>query len=350
MSENVVFAADAATALGELLAESRHQKVFVLSDINTGRLCVPRLHSALQGAERLTVGAGDDFKTLDTARDLWQALAAGGATRRSMLVCVGGGMVTDLGGFVASTYQRGMSYINVPTSLLGAVDAAVGGKTGVNLGPLKNQVGVFGRPYATVVSAEFLPTLPESELRSGYGEVLKHALLNGDESTARAIDACIEDCDTENMLELMRDSITTKMRVVESDPTESGLRKVLNLGHTIGHAIESLSLERNSHVPHGYAVAWGLVAELVLSRLIAGFPADTLYSVADFVRSRYGAPPIDCDDYPRLLELMRHDKKNATPDAINFTLLSKPGQPHIDRIVPEESLIAALDIARDLLP
>lgn len=347
MQDRVIFTDDCLAATLRLLDEADARRVFVIADENTARLCVPQM--PIEGATLLTTPAGDDNKDLAAAAALWSELSREGATRGSVAVCVGGGVVTDLGGFVASTFKRGMRYINVPTTLLGAVDAATGGKTGINFEGLKNEVGVFARPMATVVGTRFLATLPEHELVSGYAEMLKHALLSDTEALERVMDFDPRTApDSPQMLALMRESIGVKQHIVAEDPTEKGLRKALNSGHTIGHALESLAMERGRNEGHGFAVARGLVAELVLSRMLLGFPSDVLYRVADFVRRNYGGAGISCDDYPRLLELMRHDKKNASPDAINFTLLEAPGAPRIDCTACDDDIMAALDIFRDL--
>ncbi|MDE6109524.1 MAG: 3-dehydroquinate synthase, partial [Muribaculaceae bacterium] len=327
-------------------------RLFVVADHNTARLCLPLLAAtspAVAAATVLTVAPGDEAKTLHAAESLWQRLTEAGATRRSMILNLGGGMVTDLGGFAAATFKRGMPCLNVLTTLLGAVDAAVGGKTAVNFAGLKNQVGVFAPPAATFISTCFFSSLPARELLSGYAEMLKHALLEGPEALAAALGCDIIALDTAALLPLLRESVATKARIVAADPTERGLRKALNLGHTAGHALEELALEKGTPVPHGFAVAWGLVVELVLSHTECGMSTQWLYPVAACVRRLYGTIPATCDDYPRLLALMAHDKKNATPGAINFTLLAASGHPRVDCTATPAAITAALDIARDLV-
>ncbi len=347
MPENIIITNDCAGALRRIIADAGNPRVFVIADENTARLCVPRLR--LDGATLLTTPAGDENKNLGAAATLWEKLSASGATRSSLAVCAGGGMVTDLGGFVASTFKRGMPYVNVPTTLLGAVDASTGGKTGINFAGLKNEIGVFSQPLATVAGTCFFDTLPAHELMSGYAEMLKHALLEGPDALDEIMDFDpLTAPDSPQMLELMRKSIGVKQRIVESDPREKGPRKALNAGHTAGHALESLVMERGRNEGHGYAVARGLVTELVLSHMKLGFPSDILYRVAAFVREHYGPADITCDDYPRLIGLMRHDKKNSSTEAINFTLFSAPGEAHINRTASEEEITAALDIYRDL--
>lgn len=349
MADSNVFFGDIDAALRRIVHDLRPSKVFVIADDNTRHLCLPLLELP-KDAVVLSTPAGDVNKTLEAAATLWQRLADSGATRRCLVVCVGGGMVTDLGGFVAATYMRGMPCVNVPTTLLGAVDAATGGKTGINFTGIKNLVGVFARPVATLVSTRFMDTLPARELLSGYAEMLKHALLSGPEALNHILDFDpLQAPASPLMLDLLRDNIAVKQRIVEADPNEQGLRKSLNLGHTAGHAFEALALERGQSEGHGYAVARGLVVELILSHFVERMPTDVLYRVADFVRRRYGAGGITCDDYPELLRLMSHDKKNSSPESINFTLLSAPGCVHIDRTVAPDEIAAALDVYRDLM-
>lgn len=343
-----------ATEIDSAVAATGATRVFTIADTTTARLCLPLLrgHSrAIDGSAVLTVEPGDANKTLGAASTLWQALGSAGATRSAVVVNLGGGMVSDLGGFVASTFKRGMPYINVPTTLLGAVDASVGGKTGINFGGLKNEVGVFAPPAATIISTAFFPTLPRRELLSGYAEMLKHALLSGTDALGAALSYDVPAgpaAHSPELLALLRHSIATKTGIVASDPTEKGLRKALNLGHTAGHALESLAMERKAPVPHGYAVARGCVVELVLSHMQLGFPTEWLYRTAARVKELYGPAAITCDDYPRLLDLMTHDKKNAAPDAVNFTLLHSPGHPEINRTADTADITSALDIFRDL--
>ena len=219
--------------------------------------------------------------------------------------------MTDLGGFAAATFKRGIRFINIPTTLLSAVDAAVGGKTGVNFNGLKNEIGVFKEAETVIISTVFFSTLPERELKSGYAEMLKHGLLDGEAVYNKLLDYDFDNVAGNGLLRLVEESVNVKRRIVEQDPFEQGLRRALNLGHTAGHAFESLALKRNSPVPHGYAVAWGMVVEAVLSHTEKGFPSAELYRLADYVCRHYGAFHITCDDYPELIEFMRHDKKRA---------------------------------------
>ena len=352
MEERVIFTNAPGEEIDSIAGEAGATQIFVIADTNTEALCLPLLRdqsTAVATARVLTVSPGDANKNIDTATALWRALGNAGATRRSMVVNLGGGMVSDLGGFVASTFKRGMRYINVPTTLLGAVDAAVGGKTGINFGGLKNEIGVFGHPEATIVGTCFFGTLLLVELQSGYGEILKHALLSGPEALSEVLGSNVADISADTMLRLLRDSIQLKMRIVESDPTERGPRKALNFGHTVGHAFEAIAIERGTPVPHGYAVARGCVVEMILSHMQLAMPTAPLYRVAAYVKENYGAQPLSCDDYPQLMQLMRHDKKNASADAINFTLLKNPGEPVTDCTAPATDIETALDIYRDIM-
>ncbi len=351
--QHPVFTDAPAKALNELISDSHPSSVFVLVDTNTRQLVLPRLveeSPEMASARIIEIPAGDDHKNLDSLASVWKELSDGGATRRSLLVNVGGGVVTDLGGFAATTFKRGVRFINVPTTLLGAVDAAVGGKTGINFRGLKNEIGAFIEADAVVISTAFFNTLPATEVLSGYAEMLKHGLLEGEKELAQLLNFdVVGKSDSREMLDLLELSVCVKSEIVASDPTEKGKRKALNLGHTIGHALESLAMEKGHPVPHGYAVAWGLVGESVLSHLILRFPSSVLHMVSDYIKENYGAPDVTCDNYPRLLALMAHDKKNATPDAINFTLLRRPGEIEINHTATADQIRTALDILRDLL-
>lgn len=346
------FTHNPAATLDTCLAENPPAgPVFVLTDTNTSRCCLPLLSSSqwVSGATCINIPAGDGHKNLSTLSHIWSELTSHGATRASVLINVGGGMVTDIGAFAAATFKRGIRFINIPTTLLAAVDASTGGKTGINFHNLKNEIGVFAPAEQVIISPAFFATLPHEEVLSGYGEVLKHALLDSEPHLHRVLTFAMESATAESWASLVRESVAVKEKVVEADPTERGLRKSLNLGHTAAHAFETLAMERQSPVPHGVAVAWGLVTDLVLSRLHLGMPSEALYHVADFVRTCYPAPQFDCDDYPRLLEIMAHDKKNPTFSQINFTLLRAVGEVKLDCILKPADITGALDIMRDLL-
>lgn len=354
MNQKLIFANLVGKAIDDLIDELGNPDIFVIVDVNTARYVLPVLSeqsTAVQKAAVITIKAGDINKNLDSLQTVWKALHEAGATRNSVVINVGGGVVTDLGGFAAATFKRGMRVINVPTTLLGAVDASVGGKTGINFNGYKNEIGSFTEPLASIISTGFFVTLSQQELLSGYAEMLKHALLESREELDSLLGYSVvyPIFDPDKLLDLLRRSVAVKQRIVEADFKESGLRKALNLGHTIGHAFESLALRRQSPVPHGYAVAWGCVVALILSHLKLGFPSDVLHKFAQYVRTNYNAFDFSCDDYPALIEFMRHDKKNTTQDNIAFTLLADVGDPHINCVVEPDEIKSALDIYRDLM-
>ncbi|MBR6283721.1 MAG: 3-dehydroquinate synthase [Muribaculaceae bacterium] len=335
-------------ALRKAVEQGGYAQVIVLTDHNTGRIVLPQVAGELPPFTHITIPAGEGHKTLDTVVQVWRELQQAGATRHAVMVNLGGGMVTDLGGFAAATYKRGIPFMNVPTTLLAAVDAAVGGKTGVDFGGLKNQVGVFAQAAATIISTRFFSTLPSEELLSGYAEMVKHALLGDAAALAHQLQGDPTRVDSYTLLDALRASVMVKHRIVEQDPLEQGPRKALNLGHTVGHALESLMLGRGTPVPHGIAVAWGLVAELVLSHMAWHFPSTTLHQVAHFVHDYYPSPTITCDHYDQLLALMRHDKKSRAGE-INCTLLEAVGRPKLDCTIAPDDMRTALDIFRDLM-
>ena len=320
-----------------------YDKLFVLTDKHTQNLCYPLISSipAIQQAKRVTIAANDSNKTLENLVHAWSFLTNNGATRHSLLINLGGGMITDLGGFAAATFKRGIAYINIPTTLLGAVDASVGGKTGINFGGYKNEIGAFHAPLHTIISTEFFNTLTQKDTLSGYAEMIKHALIDSDETWEKILNFNLQNIDYTLLNDLVIESVLIKQRIVQHDPHEKNIRKALNLGHTIGHAFESFALQNNKPVPHGYAVAWGLVAELYLSHKMCNFPKKTLDIISEFILQHYGTFAFTQKDYDTLYQYMIHDKKNVG-DTINFTLLSDIGEIEInqtaDRGMIEEGL------------
>ncbi|MBP5340508.1 MAG: 3-dehydroquinate synthase [Prevotella sp.] len=335
------------TLLSQAVSAVGADRTFILTDETTRRLCLPLVQGlkCLEGAEVISIAAGDTNKSLDSVSHVWSELQRLGATRHSLLVNLGGGMVTDLGGFAASTFKRGLAYINIPTTLLSMVDASVGGKTGINFGGLKNEVGVFSEARSVFLDTTFLSTLDAENMLSGYAEMLKHGLISTSEHWAELLRFDPVEADGAQLRMLLAKSVAVKERIVEEDPTEKGIRKALNLGHTVGHAFESLALQRKP-VLHGYAVAWGLVCELYLSVAKTGFPVDKMRQTVRFIFDNYGRMPITCDDYPALLELMTHDKKN-TAGRINFTLLGDIGDIRIDQTATRQEIEESLDFYRE---
>ena len=349
--QKVIISQNLEESLKTAVAECEHDRLFILVDVNTSQHCLPLISgmAVMQGAQVITIGATDENKTLETLTHVWTALQQGGATRHSLMVNLGGGMVTDLGGFAAATFKRGLNCINIPTTLLAMVDASVGGKTGINFGGLKNEIGVFSNASSVILDTTFLKTLDEENMLSGYAEMLKHGLISDEKHWAELINGQDRLSDhLDGLSALLAKSVSVKQRIVTEDPTEQGLRKALNLGHTVGHAFESLAMKRGKPVPHGYAVAWGVVAEAVLSHLLLKFPSEDVHLLGNFVRDNYRDFPFTCDDYDELLELMRHDKKSRDGE-ISCTLLSAIGDYRISQTVTPDDVTAALDILRDHL-
>ena len=296
----------------------------------------------------ITIGASDVEKTLDSVSHVWQELQKGGATRHSLLINLGGGMVTDLGGFAASTFKRGINFINIPTTLLAMVDASVGGKTGFNFGGLKNEIGVFRDANCVIINTQFLKTLDTENIRSGYAEMLKHGLINreGRRMMDELLAYDIANPDLDMLARMIGESVEVKEKIVTEDPLEHGIRKALNVGHTIGHALESWAMRHDNPILHGYAVAYGIIGELYLACVKTSFPQDMMRQVVYYIKEVYGTLPITCDDYPELLELMTHDKKNIA-DTINFTLLGGIGDIRINQTATKEEIQEALDFLRE---
>lgn len=259
MANKVVISTDINKSLTEAVGEVKHDKLFLLVDETTKELCLPLVKDipCLADAILITIGATDTHKNLETIAHVWTEMGNGGGTRHSLMVNLGGGMVTDLGGFAASTFKRGIKYINIPTTLLSMVDASVGGKTGINFNGLKNEIGVFNSPETVILDTEFLKTLDHENICSGYAEMLKHGLISNEKNYAELLTFDLDKVDYKHLGEMVGTSVAIKERVVLEDPFEHGIRKALNLGHTAGHAFESWALSRKPYL-HGYAVAWGL--------------------------------------------------------------------------------------------
>lgn len=348
MKQDIIIADSLENDIAEAIGKVAHDKLFVLTDTTTQELCWPvvRDFAVMQQAQTITIQSTDEAKTLETLAYVWCALQKGGATRHSLLVNLGGGMVTDLGGFAASTFKRGMAYINVPTTLLSQVDASVGGKTGINFGGLKNEIGVFNCAQSVILSSMFLRTLDRENLLSGYAEMLKHGLLSTTENWAELLNFDITEPDYDILLGLVAKSVSIKEGIVTEDPTEKGIRKALNLGHTAGHAIESLALQEGRTVLHGYAVAWGLLMELYLSARKCGFPAKELHQMEAYIKEHYGKFHYECRHYETLCDFMSHDKKNQGGN-INFTLLGGIGDIRINQTATKDEIEEMLDYYRE---
>ncbi|MDE6009875.1 MAG: 3-dehydroquinate synthase [Muribaculaceae bacterium] len=330
-----------------ICADAAPDRIFVITDSNVARIA-DALIAGIGAEETMVIPAGEEHKTLGEVERVTSVLGERGATRRSLLICIGGGMVTDLGGFAAAIFKRGIRHINVATTLLGAVDASVGGKTGVDFRGLKNELGAFHMPLGVLACVDLFGSLPPVELLSGFGEVVKTALLSDAGMTGRVLASDPAEVSGEFLDEVCRFCRDVKERIVSADPTEKGLRKVLNLGHTAGHAFESLMIGRGTPVAHGVAVAHGLLVTLILSNILRGLPATEVSRYAGWLRRNYPALPFTCTDYDAIWEIARHDKKNSGDEAtLSFVLLEKLGCPSIDVPVDRRAFEAALDLYQE---
>ena len=330
--------------LNTYIKQRNPSKIFILVDTNTHDLCLPQFMANLESGEISTevmeMPEGEDHKTIDICLGVWEAMSQYNADRQSLLINLGGGVVTDLGGFVASTYMRGIDYINVPTSLLAMVDASVGGKTGVDLGVLKNQVGVISEGAMILIDISFLGTLPQNQMISGFAEMLKHGLITDKKYWTTLTN--LQDLDISDLDQLIYDSVIIKNNIVAEDPREKGLRKSLNFGHTLGHAIESYFLENDAKktLLHGEAIAIGMILEAYLSTKVCGLSSDDLFEISDSILKTFSKIQFEEKDYEYILELMKHDKKNSH-GVIKFVLLEAIGKSKIDKEVSNEIILEA---------
>jgi len=336
--------AELENSLNELLSDYEARQIFVLCDHNSKTHCLPLIANfpCLKEAQHIIVPAGDEHKNLETLSAVWSSLSRKGGTRKSLLINLGGGMLSDLGGFAAACFKRGIDFINIPTTLLACVDAALGGKTGINFEGLKNEIGTFYPAKAVLIYSEFFRSLDRDNLYSGYAEMLKHGLLSSHAHWQQVLSFDPATASTRESAGLILDSMTVKEKIVKEDPFEKGPRKALNLGHTIGHAFESLSHKRNIALLHGHAVALGLVCELYLSNKLAGFPEKELKACANRVKQTYSAFPLQKSDYSELIGFMQHDKKNRDQH-IRFCLLIDIGQTLPDATATPEQIEESLD-------
>ncbi|ALJ04015.1 3-dehydroquinate synthase [Pseudalgibacter alginicilyticus] len=332
-------------SINEHLKKNNFSKIFILVDNNTHSLCLPSFLEKLETTstiEIIEIEDGEINKTIETCVGVWNALSELDADRKSLLINIGGGVITDLGGFVASTFKRGIAYINVPTTLLAMVDASVGGKTGVDLGHLKNQVGVISTPQMVLVDTSFLNTLAENQMKSGLAEMLKHGLITGETYWNHFKD--LAELSLNDLDHLIYDSIIIKKNVVEKDPFEANLRKTLNFGHTLGHAIESyfLSNSEKTTLLHGEAIVFGMILECYISSELTGFPIETTKTIKNSFLNYYGKVDINESEYDTIIELLKYDKKNEHGN-INFVLLEAIGIPKIDCLVSDALIYKAFN-------
>lgn len=324
--ESIIFSNTLSDDLAGLLNRLDYSQIGLIMDSNTQEYCYPLIESKLPVHRTFSFTAGEVNKNLDTCSQIWQWMTDCAFDRKALIINLGGGVTGDMGGFCASTYKRGVRFINVPTTLLSQVDASVGGKLGIDFDGFKNHIGVFAEPTAVLISDEFLKTLPVKELRSGYAEVVKHGLIQNTDYFS-----CLktQNWETQDWKTLIEKSISIKKLVVEKDPKESGLRKILNFGHTIGHAFESFYLDSDKHLLHGEAIAIGMISEAFLSNKKSGLTEGELEQITNLLLGVYGKVAIPAADVAPIVALCLQDKKNDS-ERINFSLLRKIGQCEYD--------------------
>jgi 3-dehydroquinate synthase len=342
---NVEFSEKQYTILNDFIVEKDYSSIFILVDENTEHNCLPIFLSNFSNElniEIISIEAGEENKHIETCLGVWEALSELGADRKSLLINLGGGVVTDLGGFVASTFKRGIDFINIPTTLLSMVDASVGGKTGVDLGVLKNQVGVIINPKMVLVDQYYLKTLPAEEYRSGYAEMLKHGLIE-DEAYWKTL-SNFKNISTEEIASFIHHSVNIKNNVVLEDPYEHGLRKILNFGHTLGHAIESYCLtnENKKTLLHGEAIAIGMILEAFLAKELTQLSSEECDEIKTVFNSIYPAVKFSSEEINEIIELLQYDKKNSH-GKIKFVLLKSIGKAIIDMEVSNELLLSSFE-------
>lgn len=351
--QNIIFTRDIQSEINTQIELIQPDKIFIISDTNTTKYCLPLIESIpeLMDANQISVPAGDNFKNLETLTLIWTNLSMLEASRKSLIINIGGGMVSDIGAFAAATFKRGMKCINIPTTLLAMVDASLGGKTGINFNSYKNEIGAFYEANAVLIDMQFLKTLNLENSLSGYAEMLKHSLLKKLQHHEELLSFDFkEDVNLDLLETLVKESIEVKKEVVNNDPLEKGLRKSLNLGHTIGHAFESFALRHNAPILHGYAIAWGLICELYISHKLCNLPTAELRTFIAIIKDKYGIFHINCKDYDELFGYILHDKKNTQGQGIILmSLLQEIGCPVVDVKVDKELIYESFDFYQDFM-
>ncbi len=340
--EKIIIGKKLLEKLSKLFNFNQFSKIGLLTDENIAHHWLSRVKKAIgKETSAIVVPAGEKIKTIDGAKIIWKEMLSAGFDRHSLLINLGGGVIGDLGGFAASTFMRGIDFLQVPTSLLAMVDASIGGKTGIDVGAVKNSVGVFKDPIGVVVDVDVLRTLPARELRSGFAEVIKHGIITDRKHFDSAFSKSPEEFGKEELIKLIAVSIKIKMAIVRKDPKEKGFRKVLNFGHTIGHAIESMSLKTNSPLLHGEAVALGMVAESKLAQLL-GLLSEEDFEIIENVINHAGLPVRTNLSQDKIISLIAGDKKNIGKKIL-WSLPEKIGSVKFDVVAPDELVVEAID-------
>ena len=340
---NIIFSQQIDVELRKIVQKYPVGKVFLLTDQTAAGFCLPLIQSVIDEFSIRTVAipSGEENKNIKSVGLVWDFLSNNGADRKSLLINIGGGMLTDLGGFAASTFKRGLDFVNIPTTLLAQVDASLGGKTGFNFNGLKNEIGVFMEPNSVIINVNFLRTIDQANFLSGYAEMLKHGLIKSREHWDELLAFDMENIDYDALQEIIAHSVAVKEWHVLNDLTEQNIRKALNFGHTVGHAFESYAMKTGRPILHGYAVVYGMIAELYLSVKQCGLGIEELNRISSWMISKYGKFVIQESDFEALYQLMTHDKKNEGK-RINFTLIPEIGKVEINVDCSKELIVEAL--------
>lgn len=345
----IFISSDLANIYGKTLTEFASKKFFVLVDENTKKYCLPlflKINTSFK-FEIIELKSGESNKSLNSLELIWKVLSEKGADRSSLLINLGGGIIGDMGGFAASTFKRGIDFINIPTTLLSQVDASVGGKTGINFLGLKNEIGVFNHPKYVIIDSTFNRTLDKRNILSGWAEMLKHALIFNEADWNNLISHDISQTNFKILNQLIARSVSIKNHFVEKDPKEQNIRKALNLGHTFGHAFESLFMNTNNEILHGEAVAHGLICELYLSNKNCNFPEPKLIEIVRYILKIFDKLPISKSDFDKIIDLINHDKKKSE-SKINITLLEDFGKIKINQDCNSDEIIETLNWYKSL--
>lgn len=340
----IYISSDITLFLSKIINDIKPSKLFVLVDENTKTHCLPILKKGdlIKDAEIIEISSGELNKSIQSVQKAWEVLSNRGADRNSLLINLGGGIIVDLGGFIASTFKRGIPFINIPTTLLSQVDASVGGKTGFNFLQLKNEIGTFSHSNAVIINSIFLKTLNKDAIHSGWAEMIKHALIYSKADWENIKSYRLEGLDYESLNKLIARSIQIKIHFAEQDPLEKGIRKALNFGHTFGHAFESLFMGTSNEISHGKAVAHGMICEMYLSYKKCGFNEKEITKIVEYLGGIFGKLQITKANFEKIIQLIRHDKKNEN-SVINFTLLNDFGSVLINIPCTENEIMDTLN-------
>lgn len=344
MIPNHIKIGNAKEFLLEYISHSNFSKIGILVDENTKSSCLNKLKDSLDfNYHEIEIKSGEENKNLQTCSNVWGILTKLNFDRKSLIINLGGGVICDLGGFVASTYKRGIQFINIPTTLLGQVDASVGGKLGIDFNNYKNQIGIFREPNLIIVDPEFLASLPRRELRSGYAEVIKHCIIRDEKKLDQILNSNWEKSD---WLEIVKHSIKIKSKVVNDDMKEDGPRKILNFGHTIGHAIETTYMNKENRFLHGEAISIGIICEAYLSHKLNKLSSIDLNKIVDIIKDVFDNNTIEY--FEEIVRNAYHDKKNID-DKIRTCILNKIGQCEYDHEISPNHIIESLEYYNNII-